>query len=349
MQGAVFPRSYADFTRVIRTPVAGMQFALLAAVVAVFPLVANSYAIGFGTLILIAAVGAVGFNILVGWTGLVSLGYAGFLAIGAYANAYFMNKLGWSFLVALPMAGLVAGLASLLVGIPSLRLRGLYLAITTLAFSVITNHVILLAKPFTGGSSGTQVRRPILFGIDLTSDRALFYICLVVLLLTIWIAINIRRSFLGRAFFAIRDYEVAARVLGVNVVAYKLLSFGISSAVIGMAGGLFGMHLRYLNVESFELLLSIEAVSIAIVGGLGSIPGMILGSAFMVLLPEVARIGFSYLSSSSLGDLFSSNAQEIKGVIYGLVIILCLRFAPNGLIGLIRRLKARVRQWPLPY
>jgi branched-chain amino acid transport system permease protein len=349
MSSAVFPRSYADFTRVVRSPLAGLPYVVLAALVAAVPFVANSYVLGFGTLILISSVGAVGFNILVGWAGLVSLGYAGFLAIGAYANAYFMNKLGWSLLISLPMAGVVSGIASLLVGVPSLRLRGLYLAITTLAFSVITNHVILLAKPLTGGSSGTQVRRPVLFGFDLTSDRALFLICLIVLLITIWIAINIRRSYVGRAFFAIRDYEVAARVLGINVVAYKLLSFVISSALIGVAGGLFGMHLRYLNVESFELLLSIEAVSVAIVGGLGSIAGMVLGSAFMVLLPEAARIGFSFLSSSSAGDLFASNAQEMKGVIYGLVIILCLRFAPSGLIGLFRRLGARLRQWPLPY
>ena len=325
------------------------KLGVLLVVALILPLVTNSYALGFGTLVLIAAIGAVGFNILVGWAGLVSLGYAAFLAIGAYANAFFMNAWGWSFLLSLPAAGIVAGLASLLVGIPSLRLRGLYLAITTLAFSVITNHIILLAKPLTGGSSGTSVRRPALFGIDLTSDRALYYICIVVLLLTIWIALNIRRSFVGRAFFAIRDYEVAARVLGVNVVAYKLLSFSISSALIGVAGGLFGMHLRYLNVESFELLLSIEAVSIVIVGGLGSIPGVILGSAFMVLLPEASRIAFSYLSGSSVGDLFSSNVQEVKGVIYGLVIILCLRFAPSGLIGLYRRLVARLRLWPLPY
>jgi branched-chain amino acid transport system permease protein len=349
MQTLAFPRSYTDFTRLVPSPSRALQMAAVVALAAALPLVTNSYALGFGTLVLIAAIGAVGFNILVGWAGLVSLGYAGFLAIGAYANAYFMNKWGWSFLVSLPAAGIVAGLASLLVGIPSLRLRGLYLAITTLAFSVITNHVILLAKPLTGGSSGTQVARPVFFGLNLTSDRALFYICLVVLVLTVLVAVNIRRSFVGRALFAIRDYEVAARVLGVNVVAYKLLSFAISSALIGVAGGLFGMHLRYLNVESFELLLSIEAVSIVIVGGIGSIPGVILGSAFMVLLPEVARMGFSALSNSSVGDLFSSNAQEMKGVIYGLVIILCLRFAPSGLIGLYRRLVARLRLWPLPY
>lgn len=348
MQALSFPTAHADLTRLIG---GGRQWALIAACLAVaacLPYAVNSYVLGYATLVLITAVGAVGFNILVGWTGLVSLGYAGFFAVGAYAAAFLMTKWGWSVLLALPAAGVVAGLISLLVGIPSLRLKGLYLAITTLAFSVITNHLILLAKPITGGSAGLRVVRPTVFGIDMTSDRALYLICLVVLVLAILFASNIRRSHVGRALFAIRDYEVAARVLGVNVVAYKLLSFALSSAVIGIAGGLFGMHLRYLNVESFELILSIEAVSIVIVGGLGSIAGAILGSVFMVLLPEMARLAFAFLGGS-LGGVFSSNAQEVKGVIFGLVIILFLRFAPSGLVGAFRRLGAAIRRWPLAY
>ncbi len=348
MQAVSFPTAHADLTRLVG---GRRQWAMIAAglaVAACLPYVVNSYVLGYATLVLITAVGAVGFNILVGWTGLVSLGYAGFFAVGAYAAAFLMTKWGWSVLVALPAAGVVAGLISLLVGIPSLRLKGLYLAITTLAFSVITNHLILLAKPITGGSAGLRVVRPTVFGIDMTSDRALYLICLVVLVLAILFASNIRRSHVGRALFAIRDYEVAARVMGVNVVAYKLLSFALSSAVIGVAGGLFGMHLRYLNVESFELILSIEAVSIVIVGGLGSIAGAILGSVFMVLLPEMARLAFAFLGGS-LGGVFSSNAQEVKGVIFGLVIILFLRFAPAGLVGAFRRLGAAIRRWPLAY
>ncbi len=319
--------------------------AVLAAVAAA-PLLANPYVLGYATLVVITAVGAVGFNILLGWTGLVSLGYAGFLALGAYAGAFLMTTWGWSVLAALPAAGLVAALASLLVGVPSLRLKGLYLAITTLAFSVIVDQVVLLARPITGGSAGLAVRRAALFGVDLSGDRALYVICLVVLAATIALAVNIRRSFVGRALFAVRDYEVAARVLGINVVAFKLLSFALSSALIGVAGALFAMNIRYLNVESFDLFLSIQAVSVLIVGGIGSISGAVVGSVFMVLLPEAVRLVFT-LPGGAAGSLFSSNAQEIKGVIYGLVIILFLRFAPDGLIGALRRLAAAVRRWPL--
>lgn len=348
MTAASFPRRHSDFTR-LHPGGAGLALLLIGAGAAIaLPFASNAYVLGYATLVAITAVGAVGFNILVGWTGLVSLGYSGFFAIGAYANGYLMSRLGWSVLASLPTAALIAGLASLLVGVPSLRLKGLYLAITTLAFSVIVNHMILLAKPITGGSTGMRVVRPKLFGLDLTSDRALYWLCLVVLALTILFALNIRRSYIGRAFFSIRDYEVAARVLGVNTVAYKLLSFVLSSAVIGLAGGLFAMHMRYLNVESFELILSIEAVSIVIVGGIGSVAGAVMGSVFMVLLPEGARLLFASFGGA-LGDVFSSNAQEIKGAIYGLVIILFLRFAPHGLLGALRRLAAALRRWPLAY
>jgi len=342
------PTRHAHQLRLFPNPAAALAVLVAIALATALPLVSNSFVLGYATLVTITAIGAVGFTILVGWTGLVSLGYAGFFAIGAYTAGYVMTKLGGSILLAMPAAAAAAAFASLLVGVPSLRLKGLYLAITTLAFSVIVNHVVLLAKPVTGGSTGLRVRRGTALGVDLTSDRAIYWICLAVLGLAVILAHNIRRGFIGRALFAIRDYEVAARVIGVNVVAYKLLSFAMSSALIGVAGALFAMHMRYLNVESFELILSIEAVSIVIVGGLGSIAGAIMGSVFIVLLPEAARTVFSWFGGT-LGDVFSSNAQEIKGAIYGLVIILFLRFAPDGLVGAIRRAIDAVKRWPLAY
>jgi branched-chain amino acid transport system permease protein len=318
-----------------------LPFALIAAVA--LPFLANAYTLGFATTILITAVGVVGFNVLTGWTGLVSLGYAGFFAVGAYTQGVLATRYGWPLGATLPAAAVVAALVSVLVGAPSLRLRGLYLAITTLAFSAIISHVILLAKPLTGGSRGLSVARPSVLGVPLKSDAAIFWLCAAGLLLAVWLAPNIRRSYLGRAFFAVRDAETAARVLGVDVIRAKLLAFALSSAITGFAGALFALHQRYLNVESFELLLSIEAVSILIVGGIGSIPGVIAGTVFMVLLPEMARLAFNAIGGP-LAEM--GGAQEIRGVIYGLVIILFLRFAPGGLIAFWTSVLARLRRWP---
>ncbi len=319
-----------------------LPFAIIAAIA--LPYAANAYALGFATTILITATGVVGFNILTGWTGLVSLGYAGFFAVGAYTQGVLATRYGWPLLATLPAAAIVAGLVSLLVGAPSLRLRGLYLAITTLAFSAIISHVILLAKPLTGGSRGLSVARPSLLGIPLRTDAAIFWLCAASLLLAIWLATNIRRSYLGRAFFAVRDAEPAARVLGVDVIRTKLLAFALSSAITGFAGALFALNQRYLNVENFELLLSIEAVSILVVGGIGSIPGVIAGTVFMILLPEAARLAFNAIG----GPLSAmAGAQELRGVLYGLAIILFLRFAPDGLIAFWHQARARLARWPL--
>ena len=318
-----------------------LPFAVLAAIG--LPYAANAYALGFATTILITAIGVVGFNVLTGWTGLVSLGYAGFFAVGAYTQGVLATRFGWPVLATLPAAAIVAAAVSVLVGAPSLRLRGLYLAITTLAFSAIISHVILLAKPLTGGSRGLSVARPSVLGVPLRSDAAIFWLCAAGLVLAVWLAGNIRRSYLGRAFFAVRDAETAAGVLGVNVIRAKLLAFALSSAITGFAGALFALHQRYLNVENFELLLSIEAVSILIVGGIGSVAGVIAGTVFMVLLPEMARLAVNAIGGP-LAEM--AGGQEIRGVMYGLVIILFLRFAPGGLIDFWTRGRAWLRRWP---
>jgi branched-chain amino acid transport system permease protein len=345
-RGAQFRTSHRQFSDLFASPLQVAGAALAALLLVCLPLVANSYVLSFATLILITATGTVGFNILVGWTGLVSLGYSGFYALGAYVNAILMLRYGWSFLAAVPAAALGCGAASLLVGLPSLRLKGLYLAITTLAFSIIVNQLILVAKPLTGGSGGMTVPRPMLFGIDLTGDNALFWLCALVFGLVLLLAANIRRSFLGRALFAVRDYEVAARVLGVNVVRTKLISFAISSGIIGLAGAMFSFDLQYLNVDSFDLLLSIEAISMVIVGGLGHTAGAVLGAAFMVLLPEAIRVSFN-LMSSGMAALLQNSGEEVKGVIDGAIIVIFLRAAPAGLIGLVRAMWRALTRWPL--
>jgi len=244
-------------------------------------------------------------------------------------------------------AGLVPGLPK--VPAPTaLRLRGLYLAITTLAFSFIINTVILEARPLTNGARGISVQRPDILGVSFEGDVAFTYLCLGVAVLTLLATLNLRRSRVGRAFVAIRDNDIAARVMGINLPTYKLLAFVTSSFVTGIAGALYGIYLSFVSVEGFPFLLSIEALAILIVGGLGSALGAILGTVLIVLLPEAARLLFS-LFSAQMDAMFSTGAQELKSMLYGAVIILFLRFQPRGLVGAWHDLRRLWVNWPLRY
>ena len=245
-------------------------------------------------------------------------------------------------------AGVVPALASLIVGAPSLRLKGLYLAITTLAFSFIINTVILEARWLTNGARGISVQRPEIFGISFDSDAAFTYLCLGFAVLTLFATLNIRRSRVGRAFVAIRDNDTAARVMGINLHAYKLFAFVTSAFITGLSGALYGIYLSFVSVEGFPFLLSIEALAILIVGGLGSALGAVLGTILIVLLPEATRFVFS-LFSAQMDAMFTTGAQELKSMLYGLVIILFLRFQPRGLVGAWHDIRRMWVNWPLRY
>lgn len=321
---------------------------LLAAFMLVVPFMVGNYQLMLTVTALIAVVGAVGLNMLTGTTGLISLGQAGFLAVGAYTNAILLSDYGWPVWLSLPAAGVVAALISVLVGVPSLRLKGLYLAITTLAFSFIINHVILYAEGLTHGPNGIFVSGATVFGIDLQRGKALYYLTLGVTVLVIFGALNIQRSRVGRAWMAIRDHDIAARVMGVNLVAYKLLAFMASSFIVGLAGGLLSLQIRFVNIDVFGLILSIEALAIIILGGLGSIAGAVLGALFLSFLPEIIRLFFEVFADPS-SNFYTTYVYEIRGVVYGVVIILFLRLKPEGLIGMWRDTRKYWSNWPLAY
>jgi|TARA_R110002072_G_scaffold136610_1_gene279123 branched-chain amino acid transport system permease protein len=327
-----------------------VMFATLVLIMALiaFPFMVNTYVLSFGVMICIMAIGVLGLNMLTGNAGLISLGFSGFLAVGAYTNAILVSDYGWPTLGAIICSGLMAAAVSLLVGIPSLRLKGLYLAITTLAFSVIINQVILEMEWLTHGSAGILVSRAAIFGYTFKSEISLYYLMLGFASLFTLATINIMRSRIGRAFNAIRQHDIAAKAMGVDLVRYKLLAFMLSSFYIGVAGALFSYRVRFINVDNFDFLLSIESISMIIVGGLGTIAGSLLGTAFMVALPEIARIMFDVLGGT-LKNLLSTNALEIKGVIYGLVIVVFLRYEPDGIVGKWRDIKRYWLNWPLSH
>jgi branched-chain amino acid transport system permease protein len=348
MRTGDYKQTYGELVALVDSPPVWLWSVVLLLALVVAPYALNAYALSFVTIILITVVGTLGLNILTGYTGLISLGHVGFLVTGAYAYAVLVSKYQMHPLVGFLGAGVVPAVASLIVGAPSLRLKGLYLAITTLAFSFIINTVILEARTITNGARGIAVQRPEILGVSFDSDAAFTWLCLGFAIVTLFATLNIRRSRVGRAFVAIRDNDTAARVMGINLHAYKLLAFVTSAFITGISGALYGIYLSYVSVEGFPFLLSIEALAILIVGGLGSALGAVLGTVFIVLLPEAARIVFS-LFSAQMDAMFSTGAQELKSMLYGLVIILFLRFQPRGLVGVWHDLRRTWVHWPLRY
>ena len=322
--------------------------AVLVVALAGAPYLLNAYLLSYVVLILITATGALGLHLLTGRTGLISLGHVGFLLLGAYAYAVPVAKYGLSPFVGFALAGAAPAVVSILVGIPSLRLKGLYLAITTLAFSFIIAHLVLQMSWLTNGARGIQVPRPELAGISFDSDIRFAQLCLVVAMITLFAVLNIERSRVGRALMAVRDNDIAARTMGINLQAYKLRAFMTSAFVSGIAGALFGIYLSFVSVEGFPFLMSIEALAILIVGGLGSTLGVVFGSIFIVLLPEVGRTVLSLLGEHA-ARLFSTGANELRSMLYGVAIILFLRFEPRGLVGLWGDMKRLWVNWPLRY
>jgi len=348
MRSGFFKQEYRELVALTDSPVVrGWVAALLLALVAL-PWLANAYVLSHMTVILFTLVGVLGLNVLTGFTGLISLGHVAFLMLGAYGYAIGVSRLGLHPLLAFALAGLVPAVAGLIVGVPSLRLKGLYLAITTLAFSFIVSAVVLAGGKFTGASRGIMVERPTIAGVNLGSDRALYALCLAFAVLIVLVSLNIRRTRLGRAFVAIRDNDIAARTMGVNLWRYKLLAFVISAFITGLSGALMALYVSFVTVEGFPFLLSIEALAILVVGGFGSVLGVVLGTVFIVTLPEVVSAVFGLLGGH-YAELLTTSAHEIKSMLYGLVIIAFLRFDPRGLLGIWHDVRRLWVHWPLRY
>lgn len=348
MRSGDFKQTFEELVVLTDSRVVKFWSVVLIVVLALVPYVVNSHLLSLATVIMFTLVGVLGLNILMGYTGLISLGHVGFLVLGAYGYGVTVEVYGYNPYLGFLMAGLAPAIGGLIVGIPSLRLKGIYLAITTLAFAYIINSVILEADHITRGTAGIFINRPRLFGISFESDEAFYRLCAIFAGVVLLLTLNIRRSRLGRALMAIRDNDIAARTMGINLNAYKLLSFVISSFITGIAGALFGMYLTYIAVEGFGFHLTIEALAIVVVGGLGSVTGVVLGTILIVLLPEVTAILLS-LTGETMQNIMATSAFEIRNILYGLVIIGFLRFDPSGLFGIWRDLRRTWVHWPLKY
>lgn len=308
------------------------------------PLALDSFWVSILATIFITAVGIIGLNLLVGTTGQISLGHSGFLAVGAYTAGILTMDYQVPGLLSILLGGFMAALFGLIVGIPSLRLKGLYLAITTMAFAIIINHLILNADGLTHGSEGVVIDPLNVFGFEFDGDTSIYYLALAALVLATLGALNLMRSHIGRAWVGIRDHDIASKVMGINLVTYKLLAFMVSAFFAGIAGGLLAFQLQYINVDNFSLLVGIEALSMLIVGGLGSISGSIVGVFFILLLNELVRVTTGMFADD--GGTMSLYIHEMKGLLYGIVIVLFLRFEPDGIMGKWRDIKNYWSNWP---
>jgi len=297
--------------------------------------------------ILIASIGAVGLNILTGFTGQISLGQGAFLGVGAYTSAYVTAKMGLSFWVGVPAAGFVTAMAGMVFGIPSLRLKGLYLAIATLASQFILEWIFVRWEPVTGGSYGITIPRPEIAGFSFSSDRSYYYIVLVIAVVMILFATNLVRTRTGRAFMAVRDHYISAEIMGINLFKYRLLSFGVSSFYAGVAGALFGHSLKYVTAEQFHIGVSIVYLAMIIIGGLGSIIGSIFGAVFMILLPKLLAAATEMVAADF--PTVARLAISFEQGIFGLIIILFLVFEPDGLAHRWKLIKSYWKLYPFSY
>jgi branched-chain amino acid transport system permease protein len=329
----------------------GTVIALLVLFIVIVPLVFGEYYLSIANLVLISIVGALGLNILVGYTGQISIGHAAFMSVGAYTAANLAVRAGLPFWITLPAGGLMAALVGAVVGIPSLRIKGLYLAIATLAGQLIIEWIINHVPWISGGTQASiQVPRPSLFGYELRTQAALYFFLLFFALIAIVAALNLVRSRIGRAFVAIRDQDIAAEIIGIDIYRYKLISFAISSFYAGVCGVLYTYYFGIANYEQFQIDVSIDYLAMIIIGGLGSVLGSILGAAFVALLPLVIRtmmesVSGIFFDASEMATVVSS----MRLIIFGALIIVFLVLEPEGLNRLWRNIRNYFRVWPFSY
>lgn len=312
-----------------------------------FPFLFDDYLIYNANIIGIFLIGALGLNILTGFTGQISLGHGAFMGVGAYVSGYISTTLGLTFWVALPIAGFFTAAVGMIFGIPSLRLRGLYLAIATLAAQFVIDFIIIHLRPITGGSQGLMVNAPSCFGYVFDTDRRFYFIVLILAIAGVCFARNLFRTKTGRAFIAIRDRYLSAEMMGINLFKYRIISFGISSFYVGIAGALWAHYLTIITPEHFNINISIQYLAMIIIGGLGSILGSIYGTIFMILLPEVLR-ALSEIVKESL-PYFTFIVEALREGVFGFVIIIFLIFEPDGLAERWRTIRTYWKLWPFSY
>ena len=342
-----FRSSYSSDNKLFATRPAFLSMvALIGAVIVIAPFLSEQMLfilISIG----IYGIAALGLNVLVGVTGQISLGHSAFFGFGAFSSAYLVNTTGIPVLLAMPLAGLMTTAVGLLFGLPAARIKGLYLAIATLASQFILEDFFARAEWFTGGVYGSLADRHSLFGFSLDTDLRYFYLVLFWTVVSYVAVANLLRSRDGRALVAVRDHYLSAEIMGVNLTKYRVLSFGVSSFFAGLGGALYAHYLEYVSVEGFTIILSISFLAMIIIGGLGSVAGSLLGAAFIMVLPLVMESAASL--AAQVFPAMEAGKAYIKQMSIGAAIILFLIFEPEGLIHRWRLMRASWKLFPFSH
>ena len=344
MQIGTAKHSYQADEALLTTRPQRVWMALFAVSLCIAPFVLDNYWLYLACLVAINVASATGLNILTGYTGLVSLGQAAFMAVGAYTVGWMQLNLGTPFLLNLVAGGIIAAAVGILVGIPSLRVKGLYLAIATIAASFILHFIFVNWQSVTNGNSGLTLTPASFFGTPLTEYQQLYFVFVPITALMVLGAANLFRTRVGRAFIAIRDRDISAEVLGISLLRYKLTSFAISSFYAGVAGGMWAYFFRVVTPESFPFVYSIFFLAAIIVGGMGTILGGILGAVFMTLVPELLRFGIDWLTPVLPNA--AAMLSPVRTVVFGLLIVGFLIFEPKGLAEIVQRSRRYFHLWP---
>ena len=325
---------YAQELALFGTAARRVRLAIALAVLAALPFVATPFLLDLANQVLLACIGALALMLLTGFAGLISLGTAGLLAAGAYSVGVLVREVGAPFWITLPAAAVLGALLGLIFGLPSLRLRGLYLAISTLGLHFV---VVYLGGEYEARevlSTGVMIDSPSIGGFTLSSGRAWYFALLGFAALALLISVNLQRTRTGRAWRALREREIVASALGIDVQRFKLMAFMVSATMTAIAGALFAYFRNFVSIDAFSLYLTVQYLAMIIIGGMGSIPGALLGAGFVILFPYAIEAIAAYLP-----ERFSNMVFALDYAAFGVVMILFLLLEPAGLMGIWRRVR----------
>lgn len=340
-------RSYLADMVIADTRTRKLAALALIGVVLVVPAFASGFVVTVLNLVAMATLGALALNLLIGVAGQVSIGSAAFLAIGAFSAAYFGSGHGVPFLVVVPLSAVVAAAVGAVVGVPALRLRGLYLLIATLALHYIVVYIVRRYQAAEAGAVGFLMPTPSLFGVRLSSPTSWYYLLVPCSAAGALLVTNLLRSRYGRAWMAIRDRDIAAEIIGINVSSYKILAFVVSAFLTGFQGALFAYYLKVVDADAFTFHLAVQYVAMIIIGGMGSVLGSYFGAAFVIGLPYMVQEVVKRVPESAPGaDILHRDVFDIQAALYGAAIVLFFLVEPRGLVALWGRVTTYLRLWP---
>ncbi|MDI9333074.1 MAG: branched-chain amino acid ABC transporter permease [Cytophagales bacterium] len=328
----IFKTNYAQDIQLAKHGGHVFWYSLLVAFLFTAPLFIPEYWLAQMTFALIYSIVGLGLMLLAGFTGLFSLGHAAFLGVGAYTQSVLTGH-GVPFPIALVGAAALSASVGVIVGLPALRVKGIYLGMATLSFGFIVEEVFARWESVTGGNAGTHIKAPNLFGLVVDSAEGFYCLCLVITIICTYAILNLLRSPTGRAFVAIRDSEISAQSMGVHLARYKTLSFALSAALAGIGGALYAHKLQFISPDQFNIVQSIDLLLMIVVGGLGSVHGAFLGAIFLIAMPQLISLGKDFLPA------VIGQAPGLQAAVYGMVLVAFVLFEPLGMYG--RWLKVR--------